>query len=117
MRLSRAGTGRVQILKRVNAKGMIDQGTNAAGRGLRCGKRGNARDLITHGRASDGFFIVKGLATEGRINDQIDAPRFDQIDDVRTAFVSLVDGLSSYARGGERRGSATGGEQGESQLK
>jgi len=98
--LRRAGTGRVQILKRVDAEGMINQRPNAAGRGLRRGKRGDARDLITHGGAPDGFFVIEGLAAEGRINDQIDATGFDEIDDVRAAFVGLVDGFGRYARRG-----------------
>ena len=100
MGLGRAGTGRVQILKRVDAERMIDQRTNAAGRGLRRGKRGDAGDLVTHCGAPDGFFVIKGLAAEGRINDQIDATGFDQVDDVRTAFVSLVDGFGRYTRRG-----------------
>src|SRR5580700_6405102 len=100
MGLGRAGAGRVQILKRVNAERMIDQRTNATGRGLRCGKRCNAGDFVTHGSAPDRFFVVKGLAAEGRINDQIDATGFDQIDDVGAAFVSLVDGFGRYTRRG-----------------
>ena len=100
MGLGRASAWRVQILKRVYAEGMINQRPNAAGCGLRGGKRGNAGDLVTYGGAPDGFFVVKGLTAEGRINDQIDATGFDQIDDVRTAFVSLVDGFGRYTRRG-----------------
>ena len=108
--------GRVQILKRVDAKGMIDQRTNAAGRSLRRGKRGDAGDPVTHGGAPDGFFVIEGLAAEGSINDQIDATGFDQIDDVRAAFVSLKDGFGRYTRRGQGSGGATSGEQSESKL-
>jgi hypothetical protein len=116
MSLGSAGAGRVQILKRVDAKGMIDQRTNAVGRSLRCGKRGDAGDPVTHGCAPDGFFVIEGLAAEGRINDQIDATGFDQIDDVGATFVSLIDGFGSYTRRGERSGGAASGQQSESQF-
>lgn len=100
MSLGRTGARGVQILKGVDAEGMINQRPNAAGCGLRGGKRGNAGDFVTHGGAPDGFFVIEGLAAEGRINDQIDATGFDEIDDVRAAFVGLVDGFGRYARRG-----------------
>src|ERR1700688_4986359 len=103
MSLGSAGAGRVQILERVDAKGMIDQRTNAAGRRLRRGKRGGAGGAVTHGGAPDGFFVIEGLAAKGSINDQIDATGFDQINDVWATFVSLIDGFGSYTR--RRQGS------------
>src|ERR1700726_1455488 len=115
--MSLGSAGRVQILERVDAKGMIDQRTNAAGCSLRRGKRGDAGDPVTHSGAPDGFFVIEGLAAERRINDQIDATGFDQIDDVRAAFVSLIDGFGSYARRGERCGGAASGQQSESEFR
>ena len=111
------GAGGVQVLKRIDAEGMIDQSADAAGGGLRGGKRGDAGDAITHGGATDGFLVVKGLAAQGRIDDQIDAAGFHQVHDIGAAFVGFVDAFGANAAGGERRGGAAGGQQGETKLR
>src|SRR5437879_4662444 len=117
MAVRSAGAGGVQILKRIDAEGMIDQRANAAGRGLRGGKRSDAGNLIPHCGAADGFFIVKGLAAEGRIDDEIDAAGFHQVDDIWPAFVGLIDGFCGYACRGERRGGAPGSQQSKAKLR
>src|SRR6266568_4298960 len=117
MAVRSAGAGGVQILKRIDAEGMIDQRANASVRCLRSLKRSDAGNLIAHCGAADGFFVIKGLAAEGRIDDEIDAAGFHQIDDIWPAFVGLIDGLCGYSCRGERRGRAPSGEQSEAKLR
>ena len=87
------GAGRVQILKRVDAEGMIDHGADAARRGLRGSKRGDAGDLIAHGGAADGFLVVKRLAAKRRIDDEIDLAALDVVDDVGPPFIHFINGF------------------------
>ena len=93
----------VQILQRVDLKGVIDQRTNPTGGGQSGGKRRNARDFVPHGGTTNGLFIVERFAAERRIDNEIDAARLYEIDDIGAPFVGLVHSFGAYAGAGQGR--------------
>ena len=99
----------MQVLQGGYVHGVSGHGTNAAGRRAGGGKRGDAWDVVTDRGATDGFLVVEGLAAERSVDDEVDFAGFDQVDDIRTAFVDLVDGFDFDTRAGESgRGAARG---------
>src|SRR5579875_3109722 len=105
-----SGSASMQILERGDVRGLPGHGANAARGGAGRRKRGNARNVVANGGAANGLLVVEGLASERRIDHQIHFTGFDQIDDVRTAFVHFVNFLDVDSGARESRGCATRGD-------
>ena len=88
----------MQILQGVYLGAVAGHGANAERRGVRRGKRGNARNVVANRSAADGFFVVKRFAAERRVDQQIDLAGLDQVDDIRAPFVYFVNRFASDSR-------------------
>ena len=81
------------FLKAANGKLFMAKSTNCVCCGRCAGERGDAGDSILRCRAANCFFVIPGLPPQRRIYDQVNLPALDQIDNVRSALVDLVDRL------------------------
>ncbi len=62
------------------------------------GERGDAGNVVADCGAADGFFVVEGFAAERRVDDEIYFGGFDEVDDVRPAFIYFEDGFDFDSR-------------------
>ena len=85
-------------MQRRDFAALLEQRVNTARRGVRCGKRRDARNMIADGGAANRFFVIKRFAAERRVHDQVDLAGFHQVHDVRPAFIHFEDGLRFDAR-------------------
>ena len=65
------------------------QGFNGIDNGLCTGEGGDAGNIMGNGLTSYGHFICLGFLSAGSVNDQMNLPVFDLIDDIRPAFAHL----------------------------
>src|SRR5487761_813296 len=61
----------MQVLQRRNGSSAFVHRANSSRRRNRRRQRGDARQHVTHGRATNRFFVVKRLAAQRRIDNQI----------------------------------------------
>src|ERR1035441_4304806 len=87
MRLREGGyAGGVELLEREDAERALLQCCDSFGRsacGCERGDGGNARE---YGCAPNRLFVEERLLSAGRIDDELDAVAFDEVDDVGPAF-------------------------------
>src|SRR5271155_768821 len=80
----------MKVLEGGNVGGVSGHGANAAGGGAGGRQRGDAGNVVAHGGAANGFFVVEGFAAERRVDDQIHLAGLDQVHDIRAALVHFV---------------------------
>src|SRR5215470_8760602 len=83
----------MQILQRGNLRSLLEHGADASRGRIAGGKRSDTRNVVANRSAANRFLVVEGFAPERRVDDQIDFSRFHQINDVRSPFVYLKNGL------------------------
>src|SRR5947209_9847982 len=105
-RAVRGGSVAWEVLQGGHLECLLVQRAYAARRREGGRERGNAGDVVADGGAADRFLIVERLAAERRIDDDVHLTGFDQVHDIRTAFVDLVNRFGLNAGAPERRGGA-----------
>src|SRR3954468_21410029 len=73
---------RVQLLQGSYVDFTSLQRGDTFGSGAGGGQRGDRRDARCHSGAADSLFVEKWVCTLGRVDDQLNAVAFDQIDHV-----------------------------------
>src|ERR1700684_4533460 len=94
----------MQILEGGDFRALIQQSANSPGGSVSCGERRDAWDVVANGRAANRLFVVERFAAQGRVDHQIDLAGFDQVNDIRAAFVYFENRFRWNACGFERRG-------------
>src|SRR3989442_2917630 len=102
----RGGSVAVEVLQGGNVECLLVQRAYAASRREGGRERGDAGDVVADGGAADRFLIVERLAAERRIDDDVHLTGFDQVHDIRAAFVDLVNRFGLNAGALERCGGA-----------
>ena len=95
---------------------MALHGGDPLGGGLRGGERGDGGDTLEDSSAADGFFVEDGVLAAGRVDDELDAALFDEIDGVGAALVDFEDALDTEAGGFKGVGGAFGGDDLEAEI-
>src|SRR5437879_8700609 len=95
----RGGSVAVEVLQGGHLECLLVQRAYATSRREGGRERGDAGDVVADGGAADRFLIVERLAAERRIDDDVHLTGFDQVHDLRAAFVDLVNrfGLNAGA--------------------
>src|ERR1700674_4996409 len=84
----------VQRLQSLHAHFSTLQGGDTFGGGSGGGERRNGGDAPGDSSAADRFLVEVGVGTVRRIDNQLDAIGFDQVDRVGAAFLHLIYALN-----------------------
>src|SRR5271155_5415942 len=79
-------------------------------------KSRDARNVIANRGAANGFFVVERFAPQRCVDYQIDFTRFDEVDDVRPAFVYFKNRLRGDSCRFQSRRRAARREQAEAKI-
>src|SRR5208283_1564909 len=111
-----AAVGAVQMLEGVDGDMVLLHGGDAFGGGLGGGERGDGGNAREHGGAADGLLVEDGVLAARRVDDELDALLFDEIDGVGAALGHFEDALDDESRALKHLGRAFGGDDLEAEV-
>ena len=87
----------VQALQRVDSDAAALQGGDAFGGSASGGHGSDGGNARENRGATNGLLVEVRILTTRRIDDELDAIAFDEVDDIRAAFFHLIDAINGHA--------------------
>src|SRR5438094_7529952 len=81
------------FLQRADVQTLTPNRAYPVDRGCGAGNCGDAGHMMVDRRAANRFLVEEGLAAQRCVDDEVDLAALDVVDDVRPAFIDLINGL------------------------